>query len=144
MSEQRSPEVGVGALVMRNGKVLMHRRKGAHGEGTWSCPGGHLELNESWEECAAREVLEETGMQATSAKFIAVTNDRFPHEGKHYVTIWMLVEADGEPRNLEPERCEGWEWFSWNDLPRPLFIPFENLLAQGFRPQTEIYTGNYK
>jgi 8-oxo-dGTP diphosphatase len=127
------PKVGVGALIIRDNLVLMHKRKGSHGAGTWSCPGGHLEFGESWEECARREVLEETGMQLTSATFITATNDIHAEE-KHYITIWMRCEADGEPRNMEPDRCEGWEWFTWDELPQPLFIAMDNLLKQGYRP----------
>jgi 8-oxo-dGTP diphosphatase len=35
---------------------------------------------------------------------------------------------------MEPEKCEGWEWFEWDQLPRPLFLPIENLLKQSFDP----------
>ncbi|WP_134596929.1 NUDIX domain-containing protein, partial [Pseudomonas aeruginosa] len=39
-----APQVGVGVLILRDGKVLLGRRKGSHGAGCWSAPGGHLEL----------------------------------------------------------------------------------------------------
>ena len=51
------PKVGVGVIVVKEGKVLLQRRRGAHGEGTWGFPGGHLEFKESWEECAKRETF---------------------------------------------------------------------------------------
>jgi 8-oxo-dGTP diphosphatase len=55
---EKRPAVGVAAIVTKNGKVLLGKRKGAHGEGSWAFPGGHLEFNESIEDCAKREVFE--------------------------------------------------------------------------------------
>ncbi len=52
------PKVGVGVIVVKEGKVLLLQRKNSHGSGTWCFPGGHLEYGESLEECAKREVLE--------------------------------------------------------------------------------------
>ena len=52
------PAVGVGVVVLTNdddGKVWAGRRKGSHGASKLALPGGHLELNESWDECARRE-----------------------------------------------------------------------------------------
>lgn len=130
-----SPQVGVGVIIIKNNKVLLGKRKNSHGEGSWSFPGGHLEFNESWEECAKRETLEETGLDITNIRFAAVTNDIFQLEKKHYITIFMLSDyIGGEPQLKEPEKCEQWEWFDWDDikLPRPLFLPIENLLKEKF------------
>jgi len=113
---------------MKDGKFLMGKRKNAHGEGTWALPGGHLEFSESWAECAAREVLEETGMHVEKETFIAVTNDFFKSEDKHYITIYMRTDwKDGVPEILEPEKCDSWEWFTLDNLPSPLFLPFINI-----------------
>ncbi|EPQ26980.1 uncharacterized protein PFL1_05615 [Pseudozyma flocculosa PF-1] len=57
------PRVGVGVLVLNErGRILLGKRTGSHGAGTLALPGGHLELHESFEDCAIREVLEETGI----------------------------------------------------------------------------------
>src|SRR5579864_1389729 len=53
------PLVGVGVLVWRDGSVLLGLRRGAHGAGTWSPPGGHLEFGEEPVDCLQREALEE-------------------------------------------------------------------------------------
>jgi predicted NUDIX family NTP pyrophosphohydrolase len=55
-AELERQRVGVGVMVVRNGEVLFGRRRGAHGAGTWSLPGGHLEAGESVEACALREL----------------------------------------------------------------------------------------
>ena len=58
-----------------------------------------------------------------------------PSEGKHYVTVYVQAIAEpGEPRLLEPEKCEAWAWFKWSELPENLFLPLKNLLKQGFAP----------
>jgi 8-oxo-dGTP diphosphatase len=134
MSER--PKVGVGVLIFKDGKVLLGQRKNAHGEGTWCPPGGHLEFMESWEGCAQRETLEETGIKIKNTKFLTATNDIFEKENKHYVTIIMLAEYDsGKVEIMEPEKCMKWNWFSWEGLPNPLFTPIINLIKSGYKPK---------
>lgn len=130
--EQR-PKIGVGVIVNKDNKVLLLQRKNAHGEGTWCFPGGHLEFNEEIEDCVKREVEEETGLGVKDIRFAGLTNDLFKSEGKHYITIFMTCNYEsGEAQIKEPEKCTDMNWFKWNDLPRPLFLPIENLLKQGF------------
>lgn len=133
--ENQRPKVGVGVIVVRDGKVLFGKRKGSHGEGTWSFPGGHLEFGEDVAVCARREVEEETGIVITNIRNAVFTNDVFEKEGKHYVTLFVVAHhTSGEPIIKEPDTCEQWEWFSWDALPKPLFLPIQNLLAQNFSP----------
>ena len=122
------PKVGIGVIVNKDGKILLGKRLNSHGKGTWSFPGGHLEFGESWEECAKREVIEETNLNITNLKFHAVTNDIFDKENKHYITLFMTCDyASGELQNMEPHKCEKWDWFSWDNLPEKLFLPIRNL-----------------
>jgi ADP-ribose pyrophosphatase YjhB (NUDIX family) len=60
-------------------------------------PGGHLEYGESFAETAAREVLEETGLEVGDIKFLTATNDVFG-EGKHYITIFVTCVIVGEEK----------------------------------------------
>lgn len=133
--EPERPKVGLGVIVCRNGKVLIGRRRGAHGQGMWGFPGGHLEWGESFEDCASRELFEETGLRAQNPTFVSVTNDVHSIEEKHYVTVFMRVDQFiGEPQLLEPEKCEEWRWFDWDELPMPRFLPIDHLMEQGFHP----------
>lgn len=74
---------------------------------------------ETWQECAIREVKEEMGVDINNVAFGHVTNDPMESEGKHYITIFMLaefVDHDATPINCEPNKCEGWESYSWDEL----------------------------
>lgn len=116
------PRVGLGLCIRRNGKVLLRKRKGTHASGFWAFPGGHLEKYETFQDCALREMREESGdLTVTDPKFWTVVNAFFGDEDKHYVVILMVCDwISGEASVMEPEKCECWGWFDWNDLPDPL------------------------
>jgi 8-oxo-dGTP diphosphatase len=123
------PRVGIGVLIIKNSKILLGKRKNAHGAGTWAPPGGHLEFGESLEDCAKREVYEETGLEVISVKRYSFTNDIFAEEHKHYISIFMLVDTfNGEPKALEANKCEYWVWFDVTNLPKNLFKPLHNII----------------
>jgi 8-oxo-dGTP diphosphatase len=138
--ESLNPRVGVGVFIFKDGKFLMGQRRGAHGEGSWSVPGGHLELNETPEQTAIREVREETGLEIANVAFAAVTNDIFSDEGKHYVTLWMKSDwVSGEPAITEPDKFVEQRWVSFDNLPEPLFLPWKQLLESEFIDQLHQY-----
>jgi len=132
------PRVGVGALLWRDGRVLLGLRHGSHGADTWATPGGHLEFGESPESCAVREVLEETGLRVSPAALhhVDFTHDLFPDIGRHYITLFVEAPAPtGEPQLREPDKCLQWAWFRWDALPAlALFSPMRTLVDQGYRP----------
>src|SRR5688500_16035169 len=115
MDEQR-PVVGIGVLIFKDGKVLMGKRKNAHGEGQYAPPGGHMELLESFEGCAKREVLEETGLEIENVRFLSIYNQK-EFAPKHVINIGLLADwKSGEPKLMEPEKCESWEWYDIDNL----------------------------
>ncbi len=131
-----APRIGVAVIVVRDGRVLLGQRLGAHGEGTWALPGGHLEFGETIEACAQRELAEETGLAADGFTPGPYTNNVAASKGLHYVTLFLEARgARGEPARLEPAKCAGWEWFAWSALPSPLFAPLASLQASGFVPE---------
>jgi 8-oxo-dGTP diphosphatase len=135
MAPLRGPLVGAAAIVLRDGRVLLGERQGAHGAGAWAFPGGKVDAGEDAADTVARELAEETGLTATAVRPLAWTNDLFVADGLHYVTLHHLVDvAPGEPRVLEPDKCREWGWFAWDALPAPLFVPVANLAAAGWRP----------
>ena len=129
------PRVGLGVIIIKENKVLLGKRKNAHGEGDWCFPGGHLEFGEKWEKCAKRETREETGIEIKNIRFGAVTNDIFKKEKKHYITIYVVADyRSGRVIIGEPEKSEEWKWFNWDNLPKLLFLPIRNLRKQKFNP----------
>ena len=124
-------QVGVGVFVKRNGKILVGKRKGSHGAGTWALPGGHLEPGESFETCCKREVLEETAIMIDNITPVVFTNDVFLGEGLHYITLFFSGEYEaGEAVVTEPQHCEEWRWVSLNHIPQPIFLPLRNALRE--------------
>lgn len=130
----QKPQVGTAILITRDNKILLMKRKGPHGHGTWSPPGGHLEFGETPEQCAAREAKEEVGIDVFDIRFRALTNDVFEGTRKHYLTIWMDGKATGEPIIAAAEEVAELGWFTWDALPQPLFLPLENLVKKNSYP----------
>lgn len=123
--------VGVAVIVMRDNKILLGERIGAHGANTWATPGGHLEFGETVEQCAIREVLEETGLNVSHIRKLDFTNDIFSAEKKHYITLYVQADYEGgEPTNKEPNKCLQWRWCDVHNLPSPLFTSLKNYITQ--------------
>lgn len=124
--------VGVAVVIIRDGKILLGERIGAHGANTWATPGGHLEMGEEIAACAIRETLEETGLKVSDVSQLGFSNDVFNPLNKHYVTLYVVANGiEGEPTIMEPNKCLGWQWFASDELPKPLFLSLENFLKQG-------------
>jgi ADP-ribose pyrophosphatase YjhB (NUDIX family) len=88
------PIVGVGAVIVRNGEVLIVRRANPPRQGEWSIPGGGLELGEKLRDGIAREVLEETGLDVEVGPVLDVFDSIHPDgDGRiqyHYVLVDYL------------------------------------------------------
>lgn len=122
MSQYEKFHVGANVFVVKDGKLLLGKRKNVYGAGSWGLPGGHLEYKESMKVAAKRELKEETGLSATDFEFVNLVNDT--RHDEHYLQVGFLAKDvdSGEPVLKEPERCEEWKWFDLNDLPEPIFV----------------------
>ena len=93
------PVVGVGAIIVCNGKILLEKRKSEPGKGKWSVPGGLVELGESTEQAVIREVKEETGLDVENPELVDVVNNIILDEnGKikyHFVIVDYFVRLNG-------------------------------------------------
>lgn len=121
MLSEKLTRVGIGVMIFKNDKVLLGKRKGSHGSGEYSFPGGHLEYMEGFSECAKRETKEECGIEIDNIRFLYLHN-LTEYAPKHYVHIGLIADwKSGEPEVLEPNKCESWDWYELDNLPSPLF-----------------------
>ncbi|MBU1012297.1 MAG: NUDIX domain-containing protein [Bacteroidetes bacterium] len=118
------PMVGIGIIIENTEhKILIGKRKGSHSP-FYSIPGGHIELGETFEQSAIKEVFEETGLIVQSPKVIAVTNNlrTYKNEKKHYISVILYTNRfEGTAKVLEKNKCEFWEWFEPTKVPDPHF-----------------------
>jgi 8-oxo-dGTP diphosphatase len=132
---KKRPLVGIGTIIRNENKVLFLKRKGAHGKGSWAFIGGHWEFGETPEEGASREVKEEIDINVKNPKAVYFTNDYFPKEQKHYITIYVVADYAGDKINInEPQYVEKVGWYKWGKYPKPIFIPLQNLFKTDFNP----------
>lgn len=132
MKKAKQPRVGVGVIIFNmQGQILLGLRRNSHGSESWGPPGGHLEFGETPENCAIREVLEETGLEISSPTFLGMTNDFFPDDDKHYISILMTITLNMNQKilTLEPTKETAWQWFDLSELPDNLFLPIKSLLS---------------
>ncbi len=127
VAPERKVNAGVAVVIFDvNNRILMGKRRGSHGAGTWSFPGGWMRHGESFQQTAEREVQEETGLFITGeVGVIDATTTFFKDRDLQSVTILLTAPFyQGTPKAMEPEKLEGeWEWFDLNALPEPLFEP---------------------
>ncbi len=138
-STNQRPQVGLTVMIFKNGKILLGKRKNAHGEGEYGVLGGHLEYMESFEDCAKRETKEEAEIEIKNIKFVGLMNLK-TYAPKHYVDIGLVADwKSGEPRVMEPHKLESWGWYDLNDLPSPLFANLNTYIKSYKTGQTGEY-----
>lgn len=82
--------------------------------------------------------MEETGLELGGAEYAYTVNSVF-ESGAHYVTVFCRAEVPVgvEAQNLEPNKCEGWEWVDYALIAQdcqPLFLPLAKLLQTAYTP----------
>jgi len=127
--------VGSGVIIYRNGEVLLQKRKD---DGSWADHGGSVEIGETVEEAAKRELFEETGLIANKLNYFNTYSGKdmlytYPNGDKVYFinTFWICEDFSGEIKIDENEVVE-LKWFSVNempkDVPKTLVKPFNDFV----------------
>lgn len=132
------PLVGVGAVVLREGQVLLVRRAAPPLAGYWSVPGGLIELGEEARAAAAREVREETGLAVEIGELLTVVDRIETGAGRiryHYVIVDYLARAlDPAAAPRAASDAGAARWVRWEDLGAlPLTPGLAEVLAQARR-----------
>lgn len=128
------------AIVVRDqaGQILLQQRRGILGYGTWSVPGGWVELGEDPRTAAVREAFEEVGVVVSETKLLGATSfaDTIPSQGVvGTVTLWYdAISWHGTPELREPDKSIDLGWFSPQSFPSPLFGHIQIALQQGIIP----------
>jgi len=130
-SSRKLPVIGIG-IVIFNDKNQMLWGKRSYDPIGWSMAGGHLEYGETLEDCAIREALEETNLEIKNIEALTFS-ENLPIEGKrefHSVSIYIFCRAkdSSKLKNMEPHKCDGWEWFDLDNLPKDLAFNYDPIL----------------
>lgn len=115
--------MGVAVLIQRENKLLLSRRLNTPEENHWQCAGGYLHFGEDIFQCAQR-CAQATGLQISQLSSGPVTNNIFGGQNLHTVTLYVLAGK------CEGNETDGWQWFDWQQLPQPLFLPVQLLVTQ--------------
>lgn len=114
----------MGVIILNNeGKILVLHRSGTHAP-YWSIPGGSLELGETFEAGATRELQEECNLTLIDPKVIAITNnlETYTQEGVHFISVILVAQKfEGVPKLLEPDKHSELRWVDPGELPLPHF-----------------------
>ena len=113
------PQIAVGAVVIRENEILLVKRGHPPGEGLWAIPGGRVELGETLQEAAEREIREETGVVIRAKEpvyaFDVIECDARKCIRFHYVIVDLLADyISGEP-NPGSDACDA-RWIAHPEL----------------------------
>ena len=129
-----SPLVAVGAVVFKENKVLLVKRNNPPGKGLWAIPGGRVNLGETLQEAAEREIREETGVVIRAKDpvytFDVIERDTHGRIRFHYVIVDLLADyISGQP-NPGSDACDA-RWIAHPELEGlPLSTNTRNFLKE--------------
>jgi len=136
------PQVAVGAVIIHQEKVLLILRGNPPSKDFWAIPGGRVELGETLQAAAEREVREETGLAVQADEIIytfdAIERDEQDRVRYHYVILDLQATPLNPDQPLSPgDDAQDARWFSWEEIEQavvPISKPTYTLLQKVMTP----------
>jgi len=122
----KSPKLTVDGIVLKNGKILLIKRKNQPFEGKWALPGGFVEYGEKTEDATVREVFEETGLKTKINHLVGVYSDPNRDPRGHTVSIVYVLDICNGELNSGDDACDA-KFFDLKNLP-DLSFDHENII----------------
>jgi len=124
------PSVAVDGVLIKNGKILLIKRKNEPFKDKWALPGGFVEYGERVEDAVLREFQEEVGIKAKIKKLLGVYSEPDRDPRGHVISIVFLLEAEGEPK--AGDDAADAKFFSLDNLP-PLAFDHEKIIKDAIK-----------
>mgnify|MGYP000872166165 CR=1 FL=1 len=138
MQQERFKVVPFVSLILKQGsRVLLIRRKNTGVEdGMYGCAGGGVDEHEQVAQAVIREAAEELGIiiKKEHIRVAHILHRRYPHGAEMIGFYIEALEWQGEPRNMEPDKCDDIKWFDMDQLPancQPSFKQVVTMLDKG-------------
>jgi len=126
----RNPVPAACCFVRRNADELLFARRAVEPcRGKWTLPGGFVELGETTEEAALRELHEETNLRASQVQLIGVSTQQSPTTGAVMVLGYLVVDWDGEETMRPDTDADALQFFRKEERPPVPFAAHRDLLA---------------
>lgn len=115
------PRVGCGLVFLKEGRILLLKRKSAPEAGAWGITGGKIDFLEHAEDAARREAREETGLEALSTELIGLSEQLLHDEDQHWLApIFLTHTFSGHAVLMEPAKHADLGWYPLDALPEPI------------------------
>lgn len=108
-----APQIAVGAIVVKDGRLLMVRRANAPGAGLWSLPGGRVEHGEYLAAALRREVTEETGLDVEVRELVGILE---VVGDPHYVILDYFAEVAGGDEPVAADDVSDVRWVPLDEV----------------------------
>jgi ADP-ribose pyrophosphatase YjhB (NUDIX family) len=124
-----APGVGCGAAILRDGRLLLVKRRKPPEAGCWSLPGGKIDFGERVEAAVRREIREEVGVEVALGPMLGLA-EMIGLDDQHWVSpIYRADIVAGEPFNREPGKHEAILWARLDAPPEPLALAAREAIA---------------